>query len=243
LHRVLLISRTIPDELLDLSSQYPDRVRLFASDLSHDSSGAGAVEQALSHTGSMEDLHAGLAAGEMGELHGVVVNHGTLGEVSRIADSSTSGWLQTFHVNLFSVVSIVQAALPALRKSKGTIVFTSSGAATSAYAGWGAYGASKAALNHLAMTLKVEEGDVTTISVRPGVVDSEMQREIREVHSGTGVMDEKDRVKFREAKEKGTLLRPEQPGNVIARLVVGAPRELSGVFVSWNDEVLQEFQD
>lgn len=189
----------------------------------------------------MEDLSAGLSS--EGELHGVVVNHGTMGEVARIADSTTAGWLHTFHVNLFSVVSIVQAALPALRKSKGTIVFTSSGAAGNAYSGWGAYGASKSALNHLAMTLKVEEVDVTTVSVRPGVVDSEMQREIREVHSRSGVMAEKDRIKFLEAYEKKTLLRPDQPGNVIAKLVVGAPRELSGMFVSWNDEVLQDFQD
>ncbi len=34
---------------------------------------------------------------------------------------------------------------------------TSSGAATGAYQGWGAYGAGKAVLNHLALTLAVEE--------------------------------------------------------------------------------------
>lgn len=136
-----------------------------------------------------------------------------------------------------------EGGVASLRKSKGTIVFTSSGAADKAYAGWGAYGASKAALNHLAITLQAEEGDVTTVCVRPGVVDSEMQREIREVHSRDGVMDEKDRMKFKDAKEKGTLLRPEQPGNVIAKLVLGAPKELSGRVVSWNDEVLQNFQD
>ena len=238
-HKVLLISRSTPDALIELQSQYPDRVRLFASDLSHDSSGGGAVAQALRHTESMADLSEGLQ--EPGALHGLVVNHGTLGEVARVADSTTEGWLRTFHVNLFSVVSVVQMALPALRKSKGRIVFTSSGAAGNAYAGWGAYGASKAALNHLAMTLRAEEPDVTTVSIRPGVVDSEMQREIREVHADT--MDEKDRVKFLEAKKMGTLLRPEQPGNVIARLAVGAPKELSGQFLSWNDENLQDFQD
>jgi NAD(P)-dependent dehydrogenase (short-subunit alcohol dehydrogenase family) len=221
-HKVLLISRSTPDALIELQSQYPDRVRLFASDLSHDSSGGGAVAQALRHTESMADLSEGLQ--EPGALHGLVVNHGTLGEVARVADSTTEGWLRTFHVNLFSVVSVVQMALPALRKSKGRIVFTSSGAAGNAYAGWGAYGASKAALNHLAMTLRAEE-----------------QREIREVHANT--MDEKDRVKFLEAKKMGTLLRPEQPGNVIARLAVGAPKELSGQFLSWNDKILQDFQD
>jgi NAD(P)-dependent dehydrogenase (short-subunit alcohol dehydrogenase family) len=180
------------------------------------------------------------AMSAFGSLDGLIVNHGILGEVQRVTNSTVDGWRQTFDVNFFSVVGIVQAALPALRKSKGRIIFTSSGAAQNAYSTWGAYGASKAALNHLAMTLKNEEPDVITVSVRPGVVDSDMQKEIREVHHTT--MDEKDREKFLEAKEKGKLLRPEQPGNVIARLVIGAPKELSGKFLSWDDEGLKEFQ-
>lgn len=80
-----------------------------------------------------------------------------------------------------------------------------------------------------------------TVSVRPGVVDTEMQRAIREQHGSA--MSEKDRAKFKGLKEEGGLLRPEQPGNVIARLAVGAGRELSGRFASWNDGALGEFQD
>ena len=96
-------------------------------------------------------------------------------------------------------------------------------------------------LNHLALTLSVEEPDVTTISVRPGTVDTEMQREIREVHHER--MSEKDRTKFAGLKKDGVLLRPEQPGNVIAKLAVGAGKELSGKFVNWNDESLKAFQE
>lgn len=223
---MLLISRSSPQPLLDLQDQYPNQAQILATNFSHDSSGKGVVNHALR---------------DFPRLDALIVNHGTLGEVQRVANSSTDGWRKTFDVNFFSVVDIVQAALPALRKSKGRIIFTSSGAALNAYSTWGAYGASKAALNHLAMTLKNEEPEVTTVSVRPGVVDSDMQKEIREVHHKT--MDEKDREKFLKAKEKGELLRPEQPGNVIARLAVGAPRELSGMFVSWNDEKLKKFQD
>jgi NAD(P)-dependent dehydrogenase (short-subunit alcohol dehydrogenase family) len=96
-------------------------------------------------------------------------------------------------------------------------------------------------LNHLALTLSVEEPNVTTVSVRPGVVDTEMQREIREVHASA--MSEKDSEKFRGLKSGGQLLRPEQPGHVIARLAVGAGSELSGRFLSWNDEALGAFQE
>jgi NAD(P)-dependent dehydrogenase (short-subunit alcohol dehydrogenase family) len=95
-------------------------------------------------------------------------------------------------------------------------------------------------LNHLALTLAIEEPEVTTVSVRPGVVDTEMQREIREVHKGT--MSEKDAAKFAGLKKDGGLLRPEQPGHVIAKLAVGASKELSGKFLNWNDDTLKEFQ-
>jgi NAD(P)-dependent dehydrogenase (short-subunit alcohol dehydrogenase family) len=122
----------------------------------------------------------------------------------------------------------IKPALPSLRQTHGRIILTSSGAAAGAYSTWGAYGSSKAALNHLAMTLAVEEPDVSTIAVRPGAVDTEMQAEIR---GHKGVMDEKDTEKYKTLYEEGKLLRPEQPGNVMGRLAVGAGRELSGKFV------------
>jgi NAD(P)-dependent dehydrogenase (short-subunit alcohol dehydrogenase family) len=106
---------------------------------------------------------------------------------------------------------------------------TSSGAAENAYSSWGAYGASKAAVNHMAMTLKNEEPDITTVSIRPGVVDTAMQQDVRDVYLKN--MDKKDQQKFRSAKIDGKLLPPDKPGNVIAQLAVKAPRELSGLFL------------
>lgn len=98
-----------------------------------------------------------------------------------------------------------------------------------AYSTWGAYGASKAVLNHLAMTLAVEEKEITSVSVRPGTVDTEMQQDIREKHASS--MDAQDAKKFASLKSDGKLLKPEQPGHVIAKLAVDAPSELSGRFL------------
>ena len=116
-----------------------------------------------------------------------------------------------------------------LRSTEGRIVFTSSGASLRAYSSWGAYGASKAALNHLAMTLAAEEPDITIISLRPGVVDTEMQRDIRDIYQEH--MDHKDREKFISLYKTGQLLKPEQPGHVIAKLVLAGAKELSGQFI------------
>jgi len=75
------------------------------------------------------------------------------------------------------------------------------------------------------MTLTAEEPDITAVAIRPGVVDTDMQVEVR---GHATIMDEKDVKKFRGLHEEGKLLRPDQPGNVIARLALGAGRELSG---------------
>lgn len=42
-------------------------------------------------------------------------------------------------------------------------------------------------------------------------------------------------------KSEGRLLKPEQPGYVIAALSLRAPESLSGEFVHWDDERCREF--
>ncbi|KAF7185751.1 Benzil reductase ((S)-benzoin forming) IRC24 [Pseudocercospora fuligena] len=225
-HNLIAVSRT-EEPLRALQSQYSsERVDYLAVDLSDLSSGEKVVQLALQ---------------KFGKLDGVIVNHGVLDPVKRVEDSTAEEWRDAYTINFFSAVAIVKAAIPALRESKGTILFTSSGAASNSYSTWGAYGSAKAAMNHFAATLGNEEKDITSIAIRPGVVDTEMQRDIREKHRGS--MDAKDAAKFAELKETGGLLRPEQPGHVMAKLVLDAPKELSGKFLTWNAEELRKFQE
>jgi NAD(P)-dependent dehydrogenase (short-subunit alcohol dehydrogenase family) len=84
-------------------------------------------------------------------------------------------------------------------------------------------------MNHLALTLNVEEPLITSVAIRPGTVDTAMQKQIREEHSVR--MDRKDAEKFAGLYGRGELLKPEQPGNVIARLALNAPSELGGKFL------------
>lgn len=80
--------------------------------------------------------------------------------------------MQTFTTtNLFSVLYLIQPALPYLRKSKGQIVLVSSGAAVKGTAAWGLYNMVKAAMNSFGRTLAEEEKDVGVFAVRPGTVD------------------------------------------------------------------------
>lgn len=71
------------------------------------------------------------------------------GRIGSDDSDEDSRWRQLFDVNFFSLIHTVRASLPQLRASHGRIVFMSSGAATGGIAGWGAYNASKAAMNSL----------------------------------------------------------------------------------------------
>lgn len=62
-------------------------------------------------------------------------------------------------------------------------------------------GASKAAINHLARTLAKEEPSITTLAIRPGMVDTQMQTDIRGKYLQN--MDEDDQAKFTGAHEEG----------------------------------------
>lgn len=168
------------------------------------------------------------ALNKWSRLDALVINHGALDPIKKIASASVDEWKRSFDINVFSAIGLIQAALPALRKSRGRIIFTSSGAAMRGTSTWGAYSASKAVINHLAMTLAEEEPDIISVAVRPGVVDTEMQALLAE---NFGIMEKKDVDKYSTLRKEGKMLRPEQPGNVIGRLALDAGKELNGIFV------------
>ncbi|MCJ1384137.1 hypothetical protein MMC17_007253 [Xylographa soralifera] len=224
-NNVVILARS-EQPLQELQAQHPKQVRALAGDMANFGLAAKAVE---------------LTYKEFGQIDGLIINHGVLTPVTRVVDSIPENWKHNFDVNFFSAVAFAQAAIPELRKSNGCIIFTSSGAAAHSYSTWGAYGASKAALNHLGMTIGVEEPDITTLSIAPGVVDTEMQRELRDVHSS--LMTEKDAARFHTLHEEGGLLKPEQPGHVMARLVLNPPTNLSGQFLRWDSKDLAAFQN
>ncbi|MCJ1463172.1 hypothetical protein MMC07_001777 [Pseudocyphellaria aurata] len=212
-HNVVVLARG-KEALEKIHSEYPKQVRVVAGDMADFSLAQTAVEATME---------------QFGQIDGLIINHGTLPPVATVGNCDIEAWQQNFNVNFFSAVALAKAALPSLRKSNGRIIFTSSGAATNAYGSWGAYGSSKAALNHLAKTISIEEPNVVSIAVRPGVVDTQMQRELRDTHASK--MLEKEAAKFYDLHEAGELLKPEQPSTVIAKLVLEGPKQLSGEFL------------
>lgn len=90
------------------------------------------------------------------------------------------------------------------------LVMITSGAATSVYEGWSAYGAGKAAVDHWVRTVGAERrrrgSSCRVVSVAPGVVATPMQEQIR----GMDAEDFPQVEKFVGLYERGELTPPEE---------------------------------
>ncbi|MQA97250.1 MAG: SDR family NAD(P)-dependent oxidoreductase [Streptosporangiales bacterium] len=121
------------------------------------------------------------AARTHGRLDVLVDNASALGvspATARLADYPQAVAEQVFAANVHGPLALIQAALPLLRASRGRVLNISSDAAVEAYPGWGVYGASKAALDHLSAVLAEEEPDVRWWWVDPGEMRTAMLAEV-----------------------------------------------------------------
>lgn len=76
-----------------------------------------------------------------------------------------------------AALALTQLALPLLRAADAPVIVTlSSDAAAEAYEGWGGYGSAKAALDHVAAVLGVEEPGVRVYAVDPGDMRTAMHQ-------------------------------------------------------------------
>jgi len=122
---------------------------------------------------------AGQAAALVGPIDLLVNNASTLGPVPLrlLLDTDCEDLERALAVNLVGPFRLTKAiAGPMVLRGRGTIVNITSDAATEAYARWGAYGASKAALEQLGRIWAAELADtgVRVLTVDPGEMDTRM---------------------------------------------------------------------
>jgi NAD(P)-dependent dehydrogenase (short-subunit alcohol dehydrogenase family) len=175
----------------------------------------------------------GETIGVFGRLDALVNNAGILEPVARIAEADPDAWRHNLDVNLLGPFYLSRAAIPHLRRAGGRIVNISSGAALKAIQGWSAYCVAKAALTHFTRQLAAEEPDITSVALRPGVVDTAMQSLIRQ--AGPQVMTAAQSAYFQALKDQGALLDPDVPARAAAWLALSAPAALSGAFIDYDD--------
>lgn len=94
------------------------------------------------------------------------------GAYAPLTETTSADWHRNFNVNVHGAFYLIRLLAPYIRPG-GTIVFLSSGAGHDPMAGLSAYGASKAAMNHLATVLAQELGPkgIRVNIVSPGHTD------------------------------------------------------------------------
>ena len=155
----------------------------------------------------------------------LINNAATLGEVKPLRQLSWDDLNRSFRLNACLPIWLMQQ-VQALESDSllRWYINISSGAATKAYPGWTAYCASKAALQMAlqvaAAESKFQSGDQYFVSYAPGVLDTPMQSQLRQVDQS----DFPPLERFIKLHEDGALLPPDQPANDIYRLIQ-APHE------------------
>lgn len=94
-----------------------------------------------------------------------------------VADLPFGAIDQVFATNVTGPVRLLQRVVGGMvLRQRGEVVHISSNAAVEHYPGWGAYGASKAAMDHLIQTMAAELGqtDIRLWSADPGEMDTAM---------------------------------------------------------------------
>ena len=185
--RVTIVGRRL-ELLQEVAQEYPDKITFVSADV-----------------GSIQDRQK-IVAEAKGTLDLLVHNAAVLGPVGPILDQSPEDWKSHMATNVEGPLFLTQALLPNLAENS-RVVHISSGAAHQGIPGWGMYCTSKAALFMLGQLLKEElaQRNIWFGSVRPGIVDTPMQAEIRALEPENFPMVEQ----FRQYKATGTLVTSE----------------------------------
>lgn len=102
---------------------------------------------------------------KFGRLDNFIANAGMISTLSPLHQCDPAQWSQVFQVNVTANVHLIRTLHPLLSNAdKANVVFVTSSVAKNPYAYWGAYAASKAALENMAETYKQEIGN-TNINV------------------------------------------------------------------------------
>jgi NAD(P)-dependent dehydrogenase (short-subunit alcohol dehydrogenase family) len=116
-----------------------------------------------------------------GRLDGLLHNASILGMLAPIEHYDVPTFYRVMHVNVTAAFALTHVLLPVLKRSQdASIVFTSSGVGRKGRAFWGAYAASKFAIEGLAQVLAAELDNVSSVRVNvinPGATRTAMRRQ------------------------------------------------------------------
>lgn len=139
----------------------------------------GEVHGLAADVGDKEAIHriAGAAAALVGDVSLLVHAASTLGPtpLRPLLDLACEDLERVLAVNVVGPFRLTKAVAGGMAlRGRGTVVAVSSDAASEAYPGWGAYGATKAMTDHLVRTFAAENAGLRFLSFDPGEMDTDL---------------------------------------------------------------------
>lgn len=191
-----------------LASDYPDLFEEVELDLADATAlsrwlGGSALQDYLDGTGAVLLLN----------------NAGMVSPVGPLEEQDPQDVLRAVALNVAAPLALSAAVARASNGGQRRILHISSGAGRNAYPGWSVYCGTKAALDHHARAVALDgpEG-VRICSLAPGVIDTNMQAEIRATPEDRFPM----RQRFVDLKETGSLIDPDECAERLVDYLLGA---------------------
>lgn len=219
---------------LVLTARSRDQIEAVAAELRQAGGQAIAVDADVSDFDQIEEVVES-ALTQFDRIDILINNAGVIWPIDEIAEADPTEWAYNIHVNLVGPFYMARSVLPVmLDQNYGRIVNVTSGAAEHVVVGWSAYCAAKAGVNMLTRSLAEElaGSGVTANALSPGMVDTEMQEDIRSVDTGETSLDYS---RFHQAYETGQLRSVQEVARMLYWMAGPWSRDRSGEIFSHTD--------
>ncbi|MDQ2891497.1 MAG: SDR family oxidoreductase [Pseudomonadota bacterium] len=205
---IIVIGRT-EDTLREATKGFDDaRVAIYAGDVADPAVGEAAVK---------------LAVGRFGGLD-VLVNNAATAMGGDVESTSIEDFDTIMATNVRGYFAMAKAAMPALRKTKGSIVMTSSASGRGGDWGMLAYNISKGAVDNMVRAMALDSGrhGVRVNAVSPSLTDTEMSK---------GIQTDERLAKFMDRIPMRRIGQPDDVAKVVLFLASDAAGFVTGVMI------------
>lgn len=229
-----------------LAARSREQIEQVAAEIVKDGGRAIAVEADVSDPMQVEEVVES-ALDQFNRVDMLLNNAGIIWPVEEAVDADPDEWAYNIHVNLVAPFYLIRNVLPIMQAQKsGRILNIGSGAGNTPIPGMSAYCTAKAGMEIMTKVVAAELGTsgILINYLIPGMVDTDMQTDIRSVDTSETVLDFNH---WHQAHQKNRLLSSDMVAQYATWLLGPWCQRRNGEVFNvhdseWQDVVRQDFR-